>query len=135
MTSNHGKNLVKALREVLEQEESIVFCYLFGSRVAGNTNSESDVDLGVLLDKEKVGDLFEKRLELINKISRELKTPADVVILNEASPFLKFVVLKEGEPVLERSKSEKIDFELKSFNEYFDFKPVLEKYNQRLLNS
>ena len=78
-------------------------------------------------------DLFKKRLELISQTSKALKKETDVIILNNASLFLKYVVLKEGKLIFEKSQEQRVSFELKATNEYFDFKPVLEKYNQRLM--
>ena len=112
-----------------------MFCYLFGSQTTKNTVSDSDVDLAVFFEKNQVNDFFERRLELIGELSKLLGKEADVVVLNTAPPFLRYVVLKEGKLIFERDKGKRIDFELKSLNEYFDFKPILEKYHQRLLTS
>jgi len=68
-------------------------------------------------------------------MAKLLKKETDVLILNTAFPFLRYVVLKEGKLIFDRDESQRIDFELKSINEYFDFRPVLEKYNNRLLIS
>jgi len=108
---------------------------LFGSRAVGRAIPTSDVDVAVYLDKKLCGDFFEKRLDLIVKFSKLLKKETDVLILNTAFPFLRYVVLKEGKLIFDRDESQRIDFELKSINEYFDFRPVLEKYNNRLLIS
>jgi len=126
------KNLINKLIHFLKKEEAILFCYLFGSRAYGKSLSRSDIDLALYLDEKKCKDLFEKRLELIAKISKILKKEADITTLNTAPPFLKYVVLKEGKLIFERDKEKRIDFELKSINEYFDFKPILERYYQRL---
>ena len=83
---------------------------------------------------EKVQDLFDKRLELISQISHRLKKEVDIVILNEAPLFLRYVIVKEGKLIFERNSQKRIDFGLKTMREYFDFKPTLEKYHQRLLN-
>ncbi|MCD5396379.1 MAG: nucleotidyltransferase domain-containing protein [Candidatus Pacebacteria bacterium] len=69
------------------------------------------------------------------EFSRFLGREVDVVILNTASPFLRFVVIKEGKLIYEKDKSQRIDFELKSLNEYFDYKPILELYRQKILSS
>lgn len=120
-------------QKILQKERGILFCYLFGSRATKNAISGSDVDLAIYFDKNRVKDFFEKRLGLIAEISRVLKKETDIVVLNTAPPFLRYVILKEGKLIFERDKGKRIDFELKSLNEYFDFKPILEKYHQRLL--
>lgn len=128
------QNMIKELKRFLQQEEGILFCYLFGSQATGTSISKSDIDIGLFFDKDQVDDFFEKRLELIGEISKILKKDADIVVLNTASSFLRYVVLKEGKIIFERSQDKRVDFELKALNDYFDFKPVLEKYNQRVLN-
>ncbi|MCF7845244.1 MAG: nucleotidyltransferase domain-containing protein [Candidatus Pacebacteria bacterium] len=126
--------MIKELKGFLQQEEGVLFCYLFGSQATGTSISKSDIDIGLFFDKHQVDDFFEKRLELIGEISKLLKKDTDIVVLNTASSFLKYVVLKEGKIIFERSQDKRVDFELKTLNDYFDFKPVLEKYNQRVLN-
>ncbi len=123
------------IREALQEEDGVLFCYLFGSHAREDAIQSSDVDLAVYFDKEKVEDFFDKRIELITKISRILKKDADVVVLNSTSPLLRYVILKEGSLVFEKNKGIRVDFELKSLNEYFDFKPVLEMYNKALLKN
>ncbi len=123
------------ISEALREEEGVLFCYLFGSCVRKDMIQGSDVDLAVYFDKERIKDFFDKRIELIAKFSRLLKKDADVVVLNSASPLLRYVVLKEGSLIFERDKGRRVDFELKSLNEYFDFKPVLEMYNKALLEN
>ena len=125
--------MIKILKKFLQKEREILFCYLFGSQTTKNVISESDVDLAIYFNKNRVKDFFGRRLELIAEISKALKKETDVVVLNTAPPFLRYVILKEGKLIFERDKGKRIDFELKSLNEYFDFKPILEKYHQRLL--
>ena len=133
MKKENQQNLIRLLKKIFQKERGVLFCYLFGSQATKNTASDSDVDLAIYFDENRIKDFFGKRLELIAEISRALKKETDAVVLNTASPFLRYVVLKEGKLIFERDKGKRIDFELKSLNEYFDFKPILEKYHQRLL--
>lgn len=137
--SRHAKKsvdlLIKPLRKFFKKEKEVLFCYLFGSLVYGDFISKSDIDLAVCLDERKCQDFFEKKLELISKISTLLKKEVDIIILNIAPPFFRYVVIKEGKLIFEADKERRIDFELRTFNEYFDFKPILEKYHQRILAS
>lgn len=121
------------LQKVFRKKKEVLFCYVFGSFAYENFNSKSDVDVAVFLDKKLSCDFFEKRLELISEISQAVGREADILVLNTASPFLKYVVLKEGKLIFSRDESKRVDFELKAMNEYFDFKFVLEKYNKRAM--
>lgn len=127
------KFIREALQKFFRQQKEVVFCYLFGSHATGHAIAKSDVDVAVYLDPLQKQDQFEKRLELIAELSKFLKKEVDVIVLNTAPPFLKHVVLKEGVLLFDRDTSSRIDFELKAANEYFDYKPTLELYNQRLL--
>jgi len=131
---NKVKDIQNQLEPIFKQEKSIIFCYVFGSVVQGKTNFESDVDLAVYLDEKEVNDIFNKRLFLIERIQSILKKPTEVVILNEInSTFFKFVIIKEGRVIFERDHGKRVDFELWTMQEYYDFQPFLEEYNKAYL--
>lgn len=122
----------KTVKETLQMQRGILFGYVFGSTVTGNTRKGSDIDVAMYLSPEIKPRFFDIRLELLEKLTRAFRKEADVVILNTAVPFLRYVVLKEGKLVFERNQEARIDFELKTLNEYFDYKPVLKQYRDRL---
>jgi len=122
------------LKPILEKEKGLLFGYLFGSATQGKTNFESDIDLAVYLDEKKSGDFFKKRLFLIEEVQSILKKPTEVIILNEIkSIFFKFVIIKEGKVIFERDRAKRIDFELKTMQEYYDFQPFIKEYNKAYL--
>lgn len=133
MEKDNLKIIIAILEKFFQKRKEVLFCYIFGSFAYNNYNSKSDVDIAIYLDKKKKMDFFEERLELISEISRILKKEADILILNTAPLFLKYVVLKEGKLFFSRNEKQRINFELKAINEYFDFKPILEKYNKRTI--
>ena len=93
---------VARIREVLSGTPlpGVVSAYLFGSEAEGRSHRESDVDVGVLLDRSvfpSSRDRFEKRLALISDFERGLKgRMVDVVILNDAPPQLARHVVTRG---------------------------------------
>lgn len=127
-------SVIKAgpIAEILNTQEEVLFGYVFGSAITGGHRPGSDVDIAVYLDPERRSGWFNIRLELLEKLTRALRKEADVVVLNTAAPFLRYVALREGALVFERSPSARIDFELKALNEYFDYQPILEQYQARL---
>lgn len=133
MEKNDLKTITEKTKKIFQKRKGVLFCYLFGSFAYNNFNSKSDIDLAVYLDDEKGPDFFDERLELISGISQVFKKEADILVLNTAPLFLKYVVLKEGKLIFSKDEKQRIDFELKTMNNYFDFKPILEKYNQRML--
>lgn len=121
------------IEPILEKDKDILFAYVFGSQITGKTTFESDVDLALYLD-EKCEDPFEKRISLIEKLQGILKKYVEVIILNEQkSIFFKFVIIKEGKAIFERSHEKRVDFELKTMQEYYDFQPFIEEYNKAYL--
>lgn len=119
------------IRPIFEKDKDILFAYVFGSQVIGRTNFESDVDVAVYLDEKRVKDFFEKRLKLMGDLEGIFKKQTEVVILNEIrSIFFKFVIIKEGKVIFERDHLKRVDFELKTMEDYYDYQPFLEKYNQ-----
>ncbi|MBS3819949.1 nucleotidyltransferase domain-containing protein [bacterium] len=124
----------KKLKPVLEKEKGLLFGYLFGSAVSGKVGSESDIDLAFYLDEKGVKDLFKERLLLIEKIQSFFQKKVEVIILNEISSiFFKFVIIKEGKVIFERSHAQRVDFELKTMQDYYDFQPFLKEYNKAYL--
>lgn len=73
-----------------DPSNGIVAAYLFGSVAEGHPHSESDVDLGVLLDRRRfpgARERFDRRLELLSRLSgAALDRRIDLVILNDAPP-------------------------------------------------
>lgn len=118
------------------QKHDAVFAYLFGSQATGQATKNSDFDFAVMLSEKIVKKKrFDIRLKLISEISRTLKNDkVEIVVLNnEKSSFFKFVIIKEGKVVFEKDHSARVDFELKTMNEYYDFSPFLNLYNQSYL--
>ena len=134
MEKQNQQKIIKIVKDFLKKEEGVLFCYLFGSLSYQNYTSKSDVDLAIYLDAKKSPDFFKKRLDLIANLSKKLGKEADVVILNTAPIFLRYVILKEEKLILEKNKEKRFDFEIKAMREYFDFKPIMEKYYERILN-
>ncbi len=83
--------LVDALVASLTGHDGVVSAYLFGSEAQGRAHRESDVDVGVLLDRHvypRATDRFEARLRVIGRLQSAVGREVDIVILNDAPPQL-----------------------------------------------
>ena len=111
--------------------------YLFGSHAAWNETTESDVDIAVLLPNNTSREQrFETRLKLMSDLAKVLEKKVDVVVLNDLSSlFFKYVILKEGKLIFEKVEERRIDFEMRTMGEYFDFQPFLETYNKNYVKN
>jgi len=108
--------------ENLAQRFSIGMIVLFGSIANDRAGSESDIDIGILLN----GSISDDSLQIESSISRELwkmlhpRREIDLVILNSASSLMKCNVAKSGIPLYLSSPELWRSFRLRAFREFED---------------
>ena len=88
-----ASDLLQQVESVLRTEGTdLISAYLFGSEAEGRSHIESDVDLAVLLARERFPDSaarFEYRLSLFSRLGAGLEGHTlDLVVLNDAPPLL-----------------------------------------------
>jgi predicted nucleotidyltransferase len=131
------EHLVHKLKAFFSCNAEVHFVYLFGSTVTGTQNRFSDVDIAVYLDNLALKPRaypYGYKAYLIAELMQLLKTNRiDVVILNEATPFLKYQVIRYGFPVYEISTQERIQFHVGALSRYFDLLPILDVHLNRPL--
>lgn len=118
--------------------KEIILACLFGSRATGKAGPLSDTDLAFLIDRS----LFDEKAYpygyqayLTAELMKILHSnDVDVIILNEAPILLKFNVIYNGRLVYCRSQKQWLDFYLKTFNEYQDFRPFIDVQNKYLID-
>lgn len=122
--------LIEQLRELLDQQPGIACAYLFGSLARGEASASSDVDLAVLLEQPAAdtlrGPLARLRLDLEDTLGR----PVDLVAMETAPPDLVHRVLRDGVLLVDRNPNQRIAFEVRARNEYFDLLPYLAEYRR-----
>lgn len=111
------KNKIDELKFLFEKEKDIVLAFLFGSFAKNREILESDVDIGIYLDKE--WDL-EKIHKLWNRIERIVERNVDLIILNEARPTIAWEALR-GIPLKIKDRRFYIEYILKVSREAEDF--------------
>ena len=124
----------KTLKEKLHEKEEIIFAYLFGSKVTGTSNKLSDVDIAIYLDRHNMpkSSPYGYKSDLIVEMEEELGEEVDIVILNEASLFLAYNILKEGQLIMCRSDEKRTEFHFRVVRDYLDFKPFIQVQNYYL---
>lgn len=119
---------IQLLIEKLSLDGDIVALYLFGSYAEDRQTPVSDIDLAVLLDLDfPPSRYFEKKLDLLSIATSTLKTDeVDMVILNQAPPALSYRILSKGRLLFEKEggKGQRVSFQVRTCDRYFDFKPV-----------
>lgn len=96
-------NVRDALIAVLGNVGGLVSAYLFGSVASGRAHRDSDVDVAVLLDRDRLptsGERFDLRLRLIGPLQSAILREVDLVVLNEAPPHLARHIMTEGQRLI-----------------------------------
>lgn len=116
-------------------ETSLVAAYGFGSVFQDRSIAESDIDIGLLFDRDATDEA--RRLDLAARIHTELQRVSprevDLVVLNDAPPVLADRVIRNGRLLFGEDDRRRVAFEQRSMIEYLDFLPVLEAYDRALL--
>jgi len=112
---------------------------LFGSRVSGRVKSTSDWDLAFWLDEKALKkdrrNLARIKKNLIREICTIMQTSEiDLVILNRASPFLKYQVAQKGKPIYMQNKEDYTAFvsrAIRSLSDGFVYREAGKKYLEK----
>lgn len=120
--------IINAIKEVMEKDSEVLFAYLYGSSVYFDRISGGDIDVAVYLKTLDMMGYLKKEEELIAALVNRI----DLRILNVSPFLLQYNVIKEGIPILVRDEAERVGFEIKVMNRFFELKPYLDEYRQML---
>ncbi|MEO0190039.1 MAG: nucleotidyltransferase domain-containing protein [candidate division WOR-3 bacterium] len=115
---------MKNLEEIFKRYP-VVSAYLFGSRSRNQGDVDSDYDFGIVLqEKIHAPEMLNIRLNLLKELTRSLKKPVDIIIMNSKNiPLsLKFRIIKEGKIVYIKDDLARSRFETKILSLYLDRK-------------
>src|SRR5947199_6399230 len=122
-----------SLRDFLSrsaEREGIAAAYLFGSVARGTAGPRSDVDVGILYSEDPPLTLKGMGLGLEGDLESLLRVPVQVVVLNHAPVDLVVRVLRDGKLLVDRDRSKRIRFEVKTRFEFWDLEPYLKLYRR-----
>jgi predicted nucleotidyltransferase len=91
--------LVASLSAALTPTPGLVAAFLFGSEARGRAHRESDIDVGVVLDRAQyphAAHRFDARLRLIGDLQIATHRTVDLLVLNDVPPLLARRVLLDG---------------------------------------
>lgn len=123
---SEGIEEIGELKELLK-DYSVKLTYLFGSRSCGEETKFSDIDIAVLFEEESDKRIDSLRADLIELLKEDA---VDLIDLERAPPRLKYNVVKEGEALV--GEDDSTEFEVKTMNEYFDFRPLERRYFEKM---
>lgn len=119
-----------ALDVELASASWLLAVFLFGSRALGRPRSDSDLDLGLLLDPlsplvpRSPLERAEWIVEWAAKLSSRLGLAVDAVDLERAGVVLVHQVLSTGRKLVERDAVRTRGYEARALMAYYDFLPV-----------
>lgn len=119
---------------MLAARPEVLAGYIFGSVASGRARPDSDVDVAVLVKPTVMKrDPSAYRLNLMADLSAALHTfDVDVVLLNAAPPALAQNVVRGGTVVSERSRAERVRFQVQTLNRFLDTQPMRDLHLDRL---
>jgi len=120
--------LERRLRPIFRQYPAIAAVYLFGSVLRGTASEESDLDLGLLLDRNGLEDRLHRFLgDLAARLEAVAEgRPIDLIVLDVQYPVFCHEVILEGRLIYESNRERRIDFESDTIVRALDFRPTLE---------
>ncbi len=109
---------IKKLVELIKEKcPEIIFAFLHGSAKNGEVAKGSDVDIAVFLSEKPTLDFYTKIIDIVEKNLQGAQ--ADISILNNADPVLRFEALK-GKMLFCRDKEKYAGFFSLTCREYED---------------
>jgi predicted nucleotidyltransferase len=137
---SRSDNLVDTLRLHLPQivkDLPVQLAYLHGSAARGEETPSSDVDIALVCDEETSPG---QRLRLMLDVSAELFrqagiADADVRVINDAPLVFRGRVACEGILVYARDEAQRIEFETRTRDEYFDYLPFHRRLQDAFLKN
>lgn len=117
---------LEKIGEFLKNRDEVVFAYVFGSFVEGETFN--DIDLAVYVDESHPAakdTFYDVKLSL--QLEKILNYPVDVVLLNRANSI---IVFRASQGILIKSSNEdlRVDFVTRHWKLYWDIWKKIEEY-------
>ena len=113
------------------QYNEIQIAYLYGSYAIDLQNEFSDIDIGLVLEKDfKESPLFFAKLSSKIEDIYSYKIEVDLRVINKSSPRFLFQVIKNARTLYIKDNNFKDEYELKVINQYLDIKPMLDEFDR-----
>jgi predicted nucleotidyltransferase len=114
-------DLENMIREYFRKRPEVIAVYLFGSYATGQDRHGSDVDLGILLEREALVKIWEVTDQYVVGIGRILRRDVHPVVLNTAGESLLAQVFRKGKLLLVNDPAELSRFRMTAFAKIADF--------------
>lgn len=119
----NNMNFIEKCKDILIEYENIIFAYIFGSYVQGKIREDSDIDIAIYLEDNIDTETY---LEIKMDLTKICKRQIDLIMLNNATPLLKYEIYKNNILLFSRDKSIETNYKVRTLFEYNDIKRYLD---------
>ncbi len=130
------KTKLFAIAPEIFNKHPVLFAYLYGGYAKGIVHPFSDLDIGIYV--EKTAKLNHLNLELSLSLEFDKKmgfnVQSEVRIANNLPLVLLGEMITDGILIYSRDEISRVDFETSVRSAYFDFLPVIQRYNRAYLD-
>jgi len=119
------------------RKHPVLFAYLYGSYATNLVHTFSDLDIGIYVEKPPGKESLEIELSLALEIDERLDrmVSSEVRIINHLPLIVLGEIITEGILIFSKNETVRIDFETSVRSAYFDFLPVIKRYQNTYLKS
>ncbi len=118
--------IARLASDLAARSPAIAFAYLFGSVARGDHQPASDIDIAIFPARSHSADPFPTVLDLEADLARIFRREVQVIDLRRAPVDLVFRILRDKVVLVDHDRSERLAFEVRARNEYWDLKPILD---------
>jgi uncharacterized protein len=112
------------------EKTPVLFAYLYGSYAKGLSHPFSDLDIGIYVEGLDTKACLDLELSLALGIDEKMDhvVQSEVRVMNHLPLVFKGKILTDGELIYSRAEDKRIEFETHVRKSYFDFLPVIHRY-------
>jgi predicted nucleotidyltransferase len=132
LSQTEKEHIINQITTKLSSLSDIIFAYLYGSAIGDQLIG--DIDIAIYFKHNITQDQqYDITLSLTMELSHELGLPIDVRPLNQTAVGFRFHVT-EGRVLLSSDEDFHTEFVVATWQEYHDFKPLMEQNLRDLLD-
>lgn len=129
---NDIKQKARAAAQSILERTPVLFAYIYGSYVRGDSHRFSDLDIGIYVEGLDIRSCLDLELSLGLRFDEQLGhvLQSEVRVLNHLPLAVKGRILGEAELIYSRDEVKRVDFETRTRKFYFDFLPVIDLHRK-----
>ena len=139
MTDKHTEKIRNSLLSIapnLFNRHPVLFAYLYGSYATGIVHPFSDLDIGIYVERLPENKHLNLQLSLSLELDSLLKTEmaSEIRIINKLPLVILGNIVTDGILIYSKDEILRVDFETSVRSAYFDFLPIVQKYNNAYID-